>query len=188
MKKQFIIGLLPLITFLAQPAHSDTSKLSKEAKAIAQQFQGQLKPELKKGLQKGGPVHAIEVCHTKAPQIAHKLSQKTGWKINRISLKPRGANATPDLWERTVLTSFNNKLNSGADIKTLEQGAIIEVGGQKTFRYMKAIPTGDVCLKCHGTSVADDVKQALHKLYPNDQATGFSKGQIRGAFSFQKTL
>ena len=188
MKKQFIIGLLPLLSFITQSAHSDTHKLTKEARVIAQQFQGQLKPELKKGLQKGGPVHAIEVCHTKAPQIAHKLSQKTGWKINRVSLKSRGANATPDLWERTVLTSFNSKLADGANIKTLEQGAIIEVGGQKTFRYMKAIPTGDVCLKCHGTKVSENVKQALHKLYPNDQATGFSKGQIRGAFSFQKAL
>ena len=188
MKKYLMIGLLPLVSIMPQTLLAENTKLTQEASAIAKQFLGQLKPELKKGLTKGGPSHAIEVCHTKAPKIAFDLSQKTGWDINRVSLKPRGENASPDLWERTVLTSFNSKLASGADIKTLEQGAIIEVGGKKTFRYMKAIPTGKVCLKCHGTSLAKGTKETLQKLYPDDKATGFSLGQIRGAFSFKKEL
>ena len=51
---------------------------------------------------------------------------------------------------------------------------------------MKAIPTGEVCLKCHGSNVAPDVKAAIGELYPEDQATGFKAGELRGAFSVSK--
>ena len=47
---------------------------------------------------------------------------------------------------------------------------------------MKAIPTGAVSLNCHGTSIAPDVSQALAGIYPEDRGTGFSEGDIRGAF------
>jgi hypothetical protein len=47
---------------------------------------------------------------------------------------------------------------------------------------MKAIPTGDVCLLCHGAQLAPGVSQVLTELYPEDKATGFSMGDIRGAF------
>ena len=47
---------------------------------------------------------------------------------------------------------------------------------------MKAIPTGAVCLNCHGTKIAPEVSQALAGLYPEDRATGFNEGDIRGAF------
>ncbi|MPQ96322.1 DUF3365 domain-containing protein, partial [Thioclava sp. JE_KL1] len=57
-----------------------------------------------------------------------------------------------------------------------------------TYRYMKPIPTGAVCLSCHGTHIAPAVKQKLNELYPHDKAVGFNKGDIRGAFSFSKTL
>jgi hypothetical protein len=47
---------------------------------------------------------------------------------------------------------------------------------------MKAIPTGEVCLKCHGTQIAPEVSQVLASLYPEDRATGYKEGDIRGAF------
>jgi cytochrome c553 len=53
---------------------------------------------------------------------------------------------------------------------------------------MKAIPTAAVCLNCHGTDVQPAVKKAISEYYPDDQAVGYSKGQIRGAFSFTKAL
>jgi len=188
MKKQLIIGLLPFSILLSTASHAENTSLENKAQSLAQLFQSQLKPELKKALKQGGPVNAIKVCNSKAPQIAHDLAQKSGWEINRVSLKARAENAKPDPWESDVLVSFNEKLAQGADIKGLQYSETIQKDGKSTFRYMKAIPTGEVCLKCHGTSLTTSVKQALHNLYPNDQATGFSKGQIRGAFSFQKSL
>ena len=51
---------------------------------------------------------------------------------------------------------------------------------------MKAIPTGEVCLACHGKDINPDVASALDAAYPQDQARGYALGDIRGAFSVSK--
>jgi hypothetical protein len=48
---------------------------------------------------------------------------------------------------------------------------------------MKAIPTGAVCLACHGQTLAPEIQEALDTDYPHDRARGYELGQIRGAFS-----
>jgi hypothetical protein len=60
----------------------------------------------------------------------------------------------------------------------------------KYLRYMKAIPTQDVCLKCHGApdTIAQPVKDILGAEYPKDKATGYTLGQIRGAVSIKKPM
>ncbi len=190
MKHLFITT--SLLTCLILPfsafAQNSTEQLDQEARNIAKQFLGQLKPELQKSMKSDGPAKTISFCHTKAPEIAKKLAQKTGWDINRVSLKPRGENATPDQWESAVLKRFDNQLANGASLKTIEFSAIVQTNGHTEYRYMKAIPTGGVCLTCHGSKIAPPIQETLQQLYPNDAATGYSKGQIRGAFSFSKTL
>ncbi len=41
---------------------------------------------------------------------------------------------------------------------------------------------------CHGEKISQELSAELNKLYPNDKATGFKKGDIRGAFSAVKIL
>ncbi|HIE40902.1 MAG TPA: DUF3365 domain-containing protein [Thiomicrorhabdus sp.] len=190
MKHLFITT--SLLTCLALPfntfAQNNTEQLDQEARNIAKQFLGQLKPELQKSMKSQGAAKTVAFCHTKAPEIAKSIAQQTGWDINRVSLKPRGENATPDQWEAAVLKRFNNQVANGVPPKTIEFSAIVKTGGQTEYRYMKAIPTGNVCLACHGSKIAPPIQDTLQQLYPNDSATGYSKGQIRGAFSFSKTL
>ncbi len=180
---------LALSGLITLPALANTQPTNEEARSIAQQFGGELKPALQNSMKNGGgPVPSIAFCHSKAPQIAYELAQKTGWKINRVSLKPRGATATADNWETTVLERFNAKLAAGTTVKGMEFSEIVTENGVQEFRYMKAIATGNVCLKCHGTDIAAPITGAIHKLYPNDKATGYVKGEIRGAFSSSKAL
>ncbi len=51
---------------------------------------------------------------------------------------------------------------------------------------MKAIPTGPLCLACHGETLAAPVAEKIGELYPADKATGFREGDIRGAFVVTK--
>jgi hypothetical protein len=51
---------------------------------------------------------------------------------------------------------------------------------------MKPIPTTGLCLTCHGETLADEVSNKVKVLYPHDNATGFSLGDIRAAFTLQK--
>ncbi|HHT00075.1 MAG TPA: DUF3365 domain-containing protein [Thiomicrospira sp.] len=175
--------------FTSNAIAADTATANmEEARGLVKQFAGQLKPELKKAMKAGGPVAAVEFCHAKAPVIAKNLADKSGWNVSRVSLKARGAMATPDVWETAVLNKFNEKKAAGEPVKTMEFSEVTHEAGQKTFRYMKAIGTAEVCLTCHGTNVAEPIKQAIAKYYPQDNAMGFKKGDIRGAFSFSKVV
>jgi len=42
-----------------------------------------------------------------------------------------------------------------------------------------------MCLACHGDNIAPEVTAAIRAHYPEDQATGFATGQLRGAFSIR---
>ncbi|WBX86486.1 DUF3365 domain-containing protein [Sphingosinicella microcystinivorans] len=53
------------------------------------------------------------------------------------------------------------------------------------YRYMRAILTMPMCLACHGANIAPEVTAAVRPNYPEDQATGFAPGQLRGALSIR---
>ena len=159
--------------------------LNAEAMAIVKKFAETLKPQLKAALESGGPVNAIEVCSTQAPEIARKLSNENGWDIKRVSLKARNSHsAKPDAWETRVLQEFNERQVAGEPTKKMTQSEI--TGGE--FRFMKAQGVEPICLSCHGEKLSPPVVEALQKHYPDDMATGYSLGQIRGAFSLSRKL
>jgi len=66
----------------------------------------------------------------------------------------------------------------------------VAIDGKPVFRYMKALPVGEVCLNCHGAADSFDagLKAKLAESYPHDQATGYSKGQVRGALTVKRPL
>lgn len=173
---------LPISSYAEKP---DMLALKAEAVAIVKQFGGSLKPQLKKALKEGGVEHAIKVCSEKAPQIALDLSNKTQWSVKRVSLKARNnQTAQPDPWETMVLEEFNTKQQQGMPVKNMAKAAVVE----NEFRFMKAQGVAPLCLTCHGTKLSNETKSALESIYPNDQATGYQLGQVRGAFSLVKKL
>jgi len=159
-----------------------------EARGIVKSFFGSLKGELEAAIKDSGPASAIAVCNTKAPAIAAKTSQETGWDVARTSLKLRNPGNRPDAWEGQVLAKFEERKASGEDVTKMEYTEVVEIDGKPQFRYMKAIPTADLCLVCHGTEIPPDVQAKLQELYPDDQARGFKAGDIRGAFTLSKPL
>ena len=161
----------------------------KASRAAAQQFGGALKEALHQAVQNGGPVSGITVCHDKAGQIATDLSQKQGLLLGRTSLKIRNPANAHDNWELAVLRQFEARKMQGESVDKLEFFAVIDDDqGQKTFRYMKAIPTAALCLNCHGETPSAEVAAKLKELYPNDQAHGYKEGDLRGAFTIAKPL
>lgn len=145
-------------------------------------FAGTLKAELQKALQEGGAINAITVCNSKAGLIAQDISRKRNLSIERVSLKNRNPKNSPSEWQKQVLKEFEIRKKDGEPISKLTYSSVAEIGNNKQFRYMKAIPTGPICLQCHGTNISDEVKKRLDQLYPDDKARGFKPGDIRGAF------
>ena len=96
-------------------------------------------------------------------------------------MKLRNPQNLPREWQQQVLQDFDVAAASGADAMALEYfSAADENNGA---RYMKAIPTAGLCLACHGTELAPEVRDSLESQYPHDRATGYAAGEIRGAFS-----
>jgi hypothetical protein len=153
-----------------------------QSRQLANQLGSQLKSELTAAIAAGGPVSAIDVCHTRAPQIAARLSQESGAQVGRTALRVRNPANAPDDTEREVLEQFSAELSAGKAQGPLEAVFEIDRGGKVERRYMRAIPTDALCLTCHGKSLAPEVAAAIARDYPGDQATGFEQGQLRGAF------
>ena len=187
MKKQILFIISALLTSFTVYA-TDNQQLTSETRGAIKALGAELKATLQSSMKSEGPLKAISVCNIEAPMLADKVSTEKGMEVGRTSLKTRNELNAPDTWELAVLKQFEQRKSEGEAVKTIEYSEITQHNGNKVFRYMKAIPTGDVCLKCHGEQIPQNLSAELNKLYPNDQATGFKKGDIRGAFSVVKIL
>jgi hypothetical protein len=152
-----------------------------ESRAAAQALGGRLMGELTAAMA-DSPAAAIEVCSARAPQIAAEESAARGARIGRTALRVRNPANAPSEWQRRVLESFAEALAAGTDPATLEYTEVVPVGGADERRWMKPIMTGPLCLTCHGTTLAPEVAAAVEARYPQDEAVGFTAGELRGAF------
>jgi hypothetical protein len=182
------IALISPPSVATKPNPNSPPEIS-DSRDAAQKLSAALKDALQQAIQSGGTVNGIAVCHDQAAQIATDLSQQLGMLVGRTSLKVRNPANAPDNWEWAVLKQFDARKAQGESVDKLEFFAVIDDDqGQKTFRYMKAIPTTALCLGCHGETINPDVDAKLKQLYPNDAARGFKEGDLRGAFTLAKPL
>ena len=191
MKKQLLVSATLLLAATSLPAIADDmAKYQEESRKVIQAFATQLGGEMQKEMKENGPVAAIKVCRNVAPAIASEAARKNGWNVGRKSLKTRNAAlGMPDAWEQKVLADFEKRMEKENPVN-MEFAEIVTEPQGKFYRYMKAIPTQDACLKCHGTdeTIPQNVKEALKAEYPHDKATGYTLGQIRGGFSIKRPL
>lgn len=163
------------------PSEAD---LELEARSLVETFVHQQRATLDDAVE-AGPFFAVEVCSERAPEIARTLSASSGWDVRRISLKPRNAKtAIPDDWATEVLQDFEERNKRGDSPDTLVHAETVD--GE--YRFLKAQPVESICLLCHGTNIAPEIQAKLNKLYPDDKATGFELGDLRGAFYLRKQL
>ena len=118
-----------------------------------------------------GIAESIQVCKTKAPELSKSVGNDAGLKIGRTSFLLRNSNNKPPAWATTFV---NLRVTEEINVE-LEQGGL---GMLLPIRLM------DTCIKCHGDSSALDsnVAKAIEAHYPNDKATGFATGDLRGYF------
>ena len=144
------------------------------ADAAMKALQGALLGRLREEMARGGPPAAITVCRDEAQAITARIGREQGIAIGRTSARLRNpANAAP-AWARQTVAS--NEGRRAADV----QQVVIDLGDR--VGVMRPIGTVDTCTNCHGpeASMAPAVREVLAKAYPNDQATGFAPGDLRG--------
>ena len=189
MKNLFVCAFMASGLAVGAANAADKAALVQEGKALMQQLGGTLKGELQAAVKEKGAAHAIEVCNIRAPEITDEVSGSSGWSVARSSHKLRNPANEPDAYTAAVIDEFLARQDAGEKAADMVKAEIVEENGKSVFRMVKAIPTGQACLACHG---GDQVKQPvldrLAELYPQDQARFFNVGEMRGVFTLSKPL
>ncbi len=183
MNKKNIFSLsFALVLFLAAFAGAEDQRVL-QCRVLARDFMTELKGELKAALRGGNMVKAISVCRKRAPELAIRYSLPSGVRVGRISERWRNPGNRPDSWEKEGLALLEKRRLQGETLAGMEYWQEVEVDGGSSFRYLRAIPTGSLCLRCHGEKISHKLKKELQRIYPEDQAVGFRLGELRGAFT-----
>ena len=151
---------------------------------IAKTSQEALSKELMQAFQEKGLEKAIRYCNLQAIPIVDSLSEKYDAQIRRVSMKTRNPENIPDDQEKKILNEILQTAEVGSNIQ--EEKVIIF---EKEILYTKPILiTNSFCLNCHGTpgkEIQETNYKTLKELYPDDQATGYSVGDLRGMWSIR---
>jgi hypothetical protein len=181
-----LICVLLTTAAAAPPLASPDDAAMAASRALATQFQQELGGALQTALKIGGAAGAVTACATIAPEVADRLAAQSGASVRRTALRRRNPLAVPDAYERSAMTELAAAPVDSTG-KPAEVAGWTGSGPDRRFRYVRAIPTGGMCLSCHGKAIAPDVAAAIAAAYPGDTATGFAAGEMRGAFSISWT-
>ncbi len=175
---------LVLVSKPAVAAGLDQPPWVLQSRRAASDFAASLRTRLQAGL-KQGPVAAIEVCHREAPQIALDVGARHGLSVRRTSVRVRNAANAPSAADEALLAVMAARLLAGEPASDIE---IIEDRGSAGKRLAKPLVMEAVCLMCHGETLGPEVSAAIALRYPDDQATGFRLGELRGALLVESVI
>lgn len=130
-----------------------------------------LRNSLTSAIGSGGFTHAIQFCNEKAYPLTNTYAEE-GITVRRSSSKYRNPSNQPDSLEMSV---FNEFIINGPKPKLIRTS--------KEVHYIKPILMQGMCLNCHGKpgeNIQAETLQAIAALYPDDRATGYTEGELRG--------
>jgi hypothetical protein len=159
----------------------DTTAVVNEGQKIAKAAFNTLSSNLKNAMEKGGIQHALQFCNVEAMPLTDSLSNHHDVSIRRASHKPRNPYNTADSLEAKVIKQYIDQLESGKKLQPVTYADENRI----TFHAPITI-TNALCLNCHGQAGKDIAKsdlETIRELYPKDQATGFSMGDLRGVWT-----
>jgi hypothetical protein len=143
------------------------------ARATLAPFKEQLVDALTGALGEGGPETAIHVCREQAPEIAAQLSVG-GVRMGRTSHKTRNPANAPEPWVEPLLAAY---LENPEDSNP--RAVYVDAS---TVGYVEPIYVMSFCLSCHGPRIDPELLAEIQSVYPEDRATGFKAGDLRGLF------
>ena len=147
-------------------------------KEIAQLSFKTLSGELKAQIVEGGPVHAIPFCNENAIPLTDSLATAYSAKIERVAVNYRNPKNKAVGYDTDVYMSYSAQLSDG---KMVKPKLHTNDDGQTVF-YAPIILKAQ-CVVCHGEPIEEVNEETLTKiaeLYPDDLATGYSEGDLRG--------
>ena len=175
MQRQSLTVLLVLLWALTGCTGQDATppvpeESVRQAANLAQGFKSTLMTALKEGLA-DGPEQAIGACSILAPELAAEYS-RDGVRIGRTSLRLRNPANAPEPWLEPLLADYLAS-GPGAEPRAVRIDPT-------TIGYVEPLYVAKPCLACHGEVIAEEVRQQIAGMYPDDDSIGFREGDFRG--------
>ncbi len=157
---------------IAQTKTPDSDAADQAAMSVLKGIRQKLTQEMAKDL-----VNSIEFCHEKAIPLTSDFFKEHERVIGvkRTSLKIRNSANAPDERENAVLKAWAKVESKKQKLPPFE----IETVSENEIRFYKPLRVEAMCLTCHGQP-SGDLRAAIKNKYPNDKATGFKEGDLRG--------
>jgi hypothetical protein len=159
----------------------DTTAVVKEGQEIVGATFKTLSSNLQNAMSEGGVEYALQFCNIEAMPLTDSLSTYYDVSIRRASHKPRNPSNKANSMEEKVINDYIQKIDEGGNLNP------VTYGDDNTITYHAPIViTNQLCLNCHGepgTDIAESDLSTIQELYPEDQATGFSMGELRGVWT-----
>jgi hypothetical protein len=132
-------------------------------------------------MKSGGVLEAVPFCNTMAQPLTEEIEKKYNATIKRTSLSIRNEKNIPSEGEIIILNQYKNSFGKSETIEP-----IVTLDNSGTTHFYAPIILQKKCLSCHGTVGKEVTKQTdsiIKSYYPNDKATGFKEGDLRGIWS-----
>ncbi len=152
------------------------------AQAAMQDFSERLRGQLRDAMTRDGAPAAVDFCHDQAPRIADQVMAEHGVRLGRVAVPGRHRNPghVAEGWQAETLASFQAAVDRGGAPQA--QVAVMRdaLPSGVELRMARGIAVEPACLMCHGASIAPGIAERLAQNYPEDGATGFREGDLRG--------
>ena len=178
-----LIGVTIILLSSCQKGLSEkeTKEFTTKGIEIALSTSEHLGGQLTKSIKEGGAASAIPFCNTMAIPLTEEISVKYSTVIKRTSYKVRNENNAPTKEETRILSAYKKLIDANEELKP-----IVEMDKSGSPHFYAPILLQQKCLACHGEigkNITVQTDSIIRSYYPNDRATGFKDGDLRGIWS-----
>jgi hypothetical protein len=183
MKKTLFLSLIILITVSCSNSLSDKERkeYTLKGKEIAEATAKNLVTNLSQKMKSGGVTEAVPFCNTMAYPLTEEIEKKYDVSVKRTSLSIRNNKNSPTEGELIILNQYKNSFINNDTLKP-----IVNLDNTGKPHFYAPILLQKKCMTCHGTvgqEVTIQTDSIIRSYYPDDNATGFKEGDLRGIWS-----
>jgi hypothetical protein len=133
-----------------------------------------LQGKLMEAMAAEGPVAAMRICSREAYMLSAATAEQQGIAIGRTSHALRNPENAPRPWAADLVARGKGQRFAAA------HGWAVDLGDR--IGVLQPIEARDTCIICHGapTQLPQEIGAAVKQAYPDDRATGFAPGDLRG--------
>ncbi len=153
--------------------------------SLAMQTKSVLGSHLLQAIRTSGTDGALSFCATRAQHLTDSMSAELGARIRRVSDRNRNPVNRATDQELAYMSEARRQLQSDAPIAP----SVWEEEDRVLAYY--PILTDAMCLSCHGAAgeqIAPSTLALIQERYPEDRATGFAQGDLRGMWVVEMPL